>query len=71
MPKWKDEQEARREILTAVAEYYHAYQERGTPFKAGERVSYAGRVFDEKEMCALVDSALRSEEHTSELQSPY
>lgn len=58
MPKWKDEQEARREILTAVAEYYHAYQERGTPFEAGERVSYAGRVFDEKEMCALVDSAL-------------
>lgn len=28
------------------------------PYKEGERISYAGRVFDEKEMCALTDATL-------------
>ena len=58
MPEWNSEQDARREILNAVAEYYHAYKENNGQFQPGDRVSYAGRVFDEKEMCALVDSAL-------------
>lgn len=58
MPEWNNEQEARREILNAVSEYYHAYQENHAVFQAGSRIAYAGRVFDEKEMCALVDSAL-------------
>lgn len=56
--QWKNEQEARQEILNAVAAYYHCYQENRRPFTPGERITYAGRVFDEKEMCALVDSAL-------------
>ena len=58
MPVWNREQEARQEILDLVAAYYHTYQKNRTPFRPGERVSYAGRVFDEKEMCALVDAAL-------------
>ena len=49
------------EILQKVTEYYQlthkAAQE--APFEPGEsRVPYAGRVFDEKEMCNLVDSSL-------------
>lgn len=58
MPMWNSEQDARREILDLVAAYYHTYQENRAPFRPGDRISYAGRVFDEKEMCALVDSSL-------------
>lgn len=58
MHQWSSEQEARREILDMVSSYYHAYQERSHSFRPGDRVPYAARVFDEKEMCALVDSAL-------------
>lgn len=58
MPAWNSEQEARREILDLVAAYYHTYQEDRAPFRPGDRIAYAGRVFDEKEVCALVDAAL-------------
>lgn len=58
MPMWNSEQDARREILDLVAAYYHTYQEKRAPFRPGDRISYAGRVFDEKEMCALVDASL-------------
>jgi len=56
--RWENEQAARRDILDAVAAYYHTYKENKKPFVPGNRITYAGRVFDEKEMCALVDSAL-------------
>jgi len=56
--QWENEQAARRDILDAVAAYYHTYKENKKPFEPGDRITYAGRVFDEKEMCALVDSAL-------------
>lgn len=58
MPNWNGEAEARKEILDLVAEYYHQYKENKRPFQPGDRISYASRVFDEKEMCSLVDSAL-------------
>lgn len=58
MARWKSEQEARQEILDAVASYYHEYKENKKPFAPGDRITYAARVFDEKEMCSLVDSAL-------------
>ena len=58
MKKWNSEQEARQEILSAVADYYHAYKENKKEFRPGDRITYAARVFDEKEMCSLVDSAL-------------
>lgn len=54
----KNEQQARQEILQAVAEYYHAFKAPQKAFQEGDRVTYAARVFDEKEMCSLVDSAL-------------
>lgn len=58
MAKWNNEQQARADILASVAEYYHEFKEKKEPFKAGDRITYAARVFDEKEMCSLVDSAL-------------
>lgn len=54
----KTEAQARAQILNAVAEYYHAYKEKKEPYQTGDRITYAARVFDEKEMCSLVDSAL-------------
>lgn len=58
MKNWNSEQEARQEILSLVADYYHAYKEPKKAFEPGDRITYAARVFDEKEMCSLVDSAL-------------
>lgn len=58
MSKWENEQAARQEILALVSDYYHAYKEPKGPFQPGQRITYAGRVFDEKEMCSLVDAAL-------------
>lgn len=58
MSRWESEQAARQEILGLVADYYHTYKERKGAFQPGQRITYAGRVFDEKEMQALVESAL-------------
>jgi len=58
MPKWSNEQEARQEIKSFVASYYHEYIENTCEFHPGERIPYAGRVFDEKEMCGLTDALL-------------
>lgn len=55
------EQKLREDIKNLVAEYYalvHKSQQ-DMPFVPGQsRVNYAGRVFDEKEMLNLTDSAL-------------
>ena len=54
-------QQLHDEILQKVTEYYKLTHKTAqeTPFVPGEsRVNYAGRVFDEKEMCNLVDSSL-------------
>lgn len=53
----KTEQEARQQIKAMVADYYREYMVK-PPYKEGDRINYAARVFDEKEMCSLVDSAL-------------
>ena len=58
MANWRSEQEARDHIKELVAEYYHEFKEPQKPFEAGDRINYAGRVYDEKEMCALTDAAL-------------
>lgn len=55
---WTSEQEAREDILRAVADYYHSYKEQKKAFESGDRITYAARVFDEKEMCSLVDASL-------------
>ena len=51
------ELQAREEILSLVEEYCNKYKERAK-YKEGDRISYAGRVFDSEEMKNLVDSAL-------------
>lgn len=58
MAHWKNEEEARREIKNMVALYYHDFKEAKKAFVPGDRISYASRVFDEKEMCALTDATL-------------
>lgn len=56
--EWKDEQEARQDILSLVADYYHTYKENKDAYEPGGRIPYAGRIFDEKEMCSLTEAAL-------------
>ena len=58
MENLKNEKQAREAILDAVSAYYHAYKENKKPFAPGDRINYAGRVFDDKEMRSLVDAAL-------------
>ena len=58
MKSWTNEAEARELIKALVAEYYHNFKEKKEPFQPGDRISYASRVFDEKEMCALTDAML-------------
>ena len=58
MSNWTTEAEAREQIKALVAEYYHDFKEKKEPFNVGDRISYASRVFDEKEMQALTDATL-------------
>ncbi len=58
MLKSLNEKQARDKIKEIVAEYYHAFKEKKEPFKEGDRITYAARVYDEKEMCALTDAML-------------
>lgn len=58
MTTWNTEQEARQTIKDLVAQYYHDFKENKNPFKEGDRITYAARVFDEKEMQALTDATL-------------
>ena len=58
MALWNNEEEAREQIKALVAEYYHDFKENRKPFEPGDRVAYASRVFDEKEMQALTDAML-------------
>jgi len=55
---WNNEEEARNEIKKLVSEFYKQFKEKKSSFHEGDRIFYASRVFDEKEMCALTDSAL-------------
>ncbi len=52
-----NQSEARGQILDLVAEYYRKFMKK-PPYRDGDRISYAGRVFDEREVQNLVDSAL-------------
>lgn len=58
MADWKNEREAREQIKALVSEYYHQFKENVSPYHHGDRISYAARVYDEKEMCALTDASL-------------
>ncbi len=60
MANWHTEKEAREEILGLVGEYYRQFKapEQEKPFTPGDRVPYASRVYDEKEMQSLTEAAL-------------
>lgn len=61
MANWKNEAEAREQIKALVADYYKDFKEpveSKSNFKPGDRVSYASRVYDEKEMMSLTDAML-------------
>lgn len=61
MSNWKNEQAARKEIKELVAQYYKEFKEPKESkdnFKPGDRISYASRVYDEKEMQSLTDAVL-------------
>ena len=58
MSNWKSETEAREQIRKLVADYYHDFKENKTIFKPGDRINYASRIYNEKEMQAGVDAVL-------------
>ncbi|MBQ6325254.1 MAG: lipopolysaccharide biosynthesis protein RfbH [Clostridia bacterium] len=60
MKRWNSEAEARAQIRAMVAAYYDEFKkpQQQKPFVPGDRIAYASRVYDESEMCSLVDAAL-------------
>jgi CDP-6-deoxy-D-xylo-4-hexulose-3-dehydrase len=58
--RWNSEAEARKQIKDMVSAYYNDFKkpEQAKPFVPGDRIAYASRVYDESEMCSLVDAAL-------------
>ena len=50
--------EAQDHILELVKEYCDKYHNIQGEYKPGDRISYAGRVYDSDEMINLVDSSL-------------
>jgi len=52
------EQGLREQAINAAIKYYEFKHVNNMPFTPGDRVPYGGRVFDEKEIAALVDSSL-------------
>lgn len=55
----KTQEQARQEILDLVARYCRQYHiNNKKPYEEGDRIPYASRVYDDKEMVNLVDSAL-------------
>ena len=55
---WNSEEEARNEIKQMVTRYYNQFIKNDKPFLPGDRITYAARVFDEKELCNLTDATL-------------
>jgi CDP-4-dehydro-6-deoxyglucose reductase, E1 len=52
------ERELREQAILAAVKYHNFKQQQVKGFAPGDRISYAGRVYDEKEVAALVDSSL-------------
>ena len=46
----KTEVEAKKEILDLVKEYCDTYHNKKKKFEAGDRIPYASRVYDSREM---------------------
>lgn len=58
MPEDKKLSDLRDEAIRAALEYYKHKWGVKIPFRAGDRIQYAGRVFDEAEVANLIDSSL-------------
>ncbi|EOS44175.1 lipopolysaccharide biosynthesis protein RfbH [Lachnospiraceae bacterium JLR.KK009] len=71
----KTEAQARTEILHAVKEYCDTFHNKKKEFEPGDRITYASRVYDDKEMCNLVDAALEfwltSGSYTAEFEKKF
>lgn len=52
------DKELRARVIEAAIKYYEFKHKKKKAFTPGDRISYAGRVFDEKEISALIDSSL-------------
>ena len=52
------EDQAKNQILHMVTMFWEQYHNKSEGYKEGDRIPYASRVYDSKEMCNLVDSAL-------------
>jgi len=52
------EKKLREQVILASKKYYEFKHKKSNAFVPGDRIPYAGRVFDEKEIAALVDSSL-------------
>lgn len=58
MRNWDNEAAARKKIKELIVEYYHDFKKETSGFMPGNRINYAARVFDEKEMSSLTDAVL-------------
>ena len=71
----KTEAEAKEIILGMVEEYCGRYHNQKKEYTPGERISYASRVYDQEEMCNLVDPALEfwltSGKYTKEFEAEF
>nr|MCR4591360.1 lipopolysaccharide biosynthesis protein RfbH [Lachnospiraceae bacterium] len=69
------EKEAREQILKAVRDYAEIYHVKKEPYREGDRIPYAGRVYDTEEMVNLVDSSLEfwltSGRYTAEFEKSF
>ncbi len=52
------DQQLREQVISAALKYYEFKHKEKKSFSPGDRIAYAGRVFDEKEIAALVDASL-------------
>ena len=52
------EKDLKGEVLEKVRQYYHSFHQSGGFVPGKSRVPYSGRIYNEKEMMALVDAAL-------------
>ncbi|MDF2927804.1 MAG: DegT/DnrJ/EryC1/StrS aminotransferase [Anaerospora sp.] len=52
------EEKLKQQAIEAAIKYYEVKHKKENKFKPGDRISYGGRVFDEKEIINLIDSSL-------------
>ncbi len=53
-----DREKDKKEILDLIVAYYKKYHMRSREYREGDYITYAARVYDQDEMCNLVDAAL-------------